>query len=351
MDVILLLIVIWFAGSLRYRTAGPTATDLDRGTTTTINGLFILLVLFGHFMTFIQMPSEFARVTRLWMAVKGQLIVTTFLFFSGYGLSIQYQKRGPQYLKTFPKHRFLFLWGKFAVAITLYAIVAWLRGKHYSSWHLLGSYLGLTTIGNSAWYVFTILLMYLISYVAWRLLPQNCWGAIGIMALGSVLYIVIASAFLPEYYFCTVFCYVAGVVYGYYKIRLENRICRNWITYLSVGLITVLGFAASYVLCANSIGLRRDVSYQIAAILFAFCFVLLAMSFSIHNRVLAYLGGPALFAIYVLQRLPMIWLQNTWLAKQPVLYFSGVLILTVILGWLFDQGFNRGWKHLVLRRA
>lgn len=350
MDLILLIIIISFAASLRYRSSGPDVEDLNRQTTMTINGLFLLLVVFSHFMTYIPMPHDLAKLTRIWMLVKGQLIVTTFLFFSGYGIYVQFEKRGRQYLKTFPKHRLLFLWLKFAVAVTIYLVLGLLAQRPMTLPHVLLSYLGLATIGNSAWYIFIILFLYLLTYLAWELFPTNNRRAIAFIIIGSGVYMLIAGRLLPEYYANTVFCYVAGMLYAHFKTAIEQAVCRNWFRYLVVGLSAFIVFAVSYLVCAKTSGLIRLASYQVAGIMFAFCFVWLAMRFKIHNPVLAYIGGSGMFSIYILQRLPMMLLKQTGLAGHPVLYFVSVLVSTLLLGWLFDKAYGAVWSYGIGRR-
>jgi len=350
MDLILLLIIISFAASLRYRPGGPDVDDLNRQATTTINGLFLLLVVFSHFMTYIPLPHDLAKLTQVWMLVKGQLIVTTFLFFSGYGIYIQFEKRGRNYLKTFPKHRLLFLWLKFAVAVTIYLIISLLTPHVVTLPHALLSYLGLTTIGNSAWYIFIILFLYLLTYLAWELFPTNNRRAIAFIIIGSGVYMFVAGWLLPEYYASTVFCYVAGMLYAHYKPAIEQVVCQNWFRYLTAGVGAFIVFAASYLVCAKTSGPIRLVSYQIAGIMFAFCFVWLAMRFKVHNPVLAYIGGPGMFAIYILQRIPMMLLKQTGLANQPILYFIAVLVATLLLGWLFDEAYGAIWSRTFGRR-
>lgn len=352
MDLILLIIMLSFGLSLRYRSSGPNTVDLNRQTTTTINGFFLLLVVFSHFMTYIELPTEFAKLSQIWMLVKGQLIVTTFLFFSGYGIYVQFKKRGRQYLKTFPKHRLLFLWMKFALAVTSYLVIGLVTKRAMTLPQVGLSYLGLATIGNSAWYIFIILFLYLLTYFAWEGFPTSNRQALGFIIIGCGVYLLIANWLLPEYYANTVFCYVAGMLYGHYKAAIERVVCRNWPTYWLVGLGTLAIFATSYLICAKTTGLIRMFNYQIAAIMFAFCFVMLAMRFKIHNPILAYIGGPAMFSIYILQRIPMMLLQSTGLANQPIGYFISVLIGTLLLGWLFDKIFNKVWSQgLSLFRA
>lgn len=349
MDLILILLITYFAASLRYRPSGPNSEDLNRQTTTPINGLFLLLVIFSHFMTYIPLPSHLAKLTEIWMLVKGQLIVTTFLFFSGYGIYIQIQRKGRPYLRSFPQHRLLFLWLKFAIAVTLYLGIAISTKSNLPLPRILLSYLGLATIGNSAWYIFIILFLYLLTYVAWQFSANNR-QAITFILVGSGSYMLIAGWLLPEYYANTVFCYAAGMLYAHYKPQVEQIICQTCPRYLAAGLGTAVIFVASYLTCAQTNGLIRLISYQIAGIAFALCFVWLTMRFKITNPVLAYIGGPGMFAIYILQRIPMMLLRPTVVANFPVIYFTSVLAITLVIGWLFDHLYRFCWSRNATRR-
>lgn len=50
MDLILVMIAVMFLGSIRLT---PRPDHLDRQTTATINGFFLLLVMFSHFITYL----------------------------------------------------------------------------------------------------------------------------------------------------------------------------------------------------------------------------------------------------------------------------------------------------------
>jgi peptidoglycan/LPS O-acetylase OafA/YrhL len=100
-------------------------------------------------------------------------------------------------------------------------------------------------------------------------------------------------------------------------------------------------------LCAKTYGIPHIILYEIAAIAFALLFVLLVMKFTLKNPVLQYMGGNAMFSIYVLQRLPMSFGMQTSLLGHPIMFFLFIFATTIILGWLFDQTIDRTLRRLI----
>ncbi len=342
MDIILIIIALTFIFSLRPNRAGLTPDYLNRTTTATINGLFIVLVVFSHFMTYVPQTDHLMTLTRIWMACKGQLIVATFLFFSGFGIMIQLKKHGPSYIDTFPVKRILFVWLKFAIAVSLFLILAIVEKTNLSPARILWSYFGLATLGNSGWYIFAILLMYLLTYLAFKLFAQHFQLALTTVLITSIIYIFIANHFqLPDYYYDTILCYSAGMMFANHHDQIAPRIAQSWASYTPTFIINLLLFGGSYVLCALSTGIVHYVCYQIAAITFVFIFVLIAMKFTLSNPFLAYAGGSAMFAIYILQRIPMKLIGQTSLASSTVFYFLAVITSTFLFGWIFDKLVDR----------
>lgn len=68
---------------------------LNKEQTTCINGIFVLFVFLSHFGQYETMPWN-----NLLLAI-GQLMVAPFLFYSGYGIMEQIQRRGIMYLLGF----------------------------------------------------------------------------------------------------------------------------------------------------------------------------------------------------------------------------------------------------------
>ena len=75
---------------------------ISRDTTIQINGIFVFLVFLSHFAGYLdhEYPLNF-----IYMNVRGffgQLVVTTFLFYSGYGILTSINQKKEAYIRTIP---------------------------------------------------------------------------------------------------------------------------------------------------------------------------------------------------------------------------------------------------------
>ena len=73
--------------------------------TNIIRGFFLLLVFMIHFCLYIQMNGPTDRIFQFWRPHSGQLVVTLFLLYSGYGVFVSIMKKGTPYVRRIPVHR------------------------------------------------------------------------------------------------------------------------------------------------------------------------------------------------------------------------------------------------------
>lgn len=338
MDIILFVIGFLFLFSLRPRVSDSKEDYLSRNTTATINGFFLALVFFSHFSTYLPSQQAWSWLSSIWLVKQRQLIVTTFMFFSGYGIMTQLKRRGEKYIDTFPLKRFFVVWFQFIVAITLYIPLATKKGHPINAQIILGSYIGTTSIGNSSWYIFVILVLYILTYIAFKGFGRpNHKVALMVLFVGMILYASVAYRDLPSRYYNTLFCYLAGMIFGDYREQFEQYILKTNTSYWLSALSDVILFCASYILAGRNQGVWSLLWYCIMGISFAFLFVLLPMKLTVRNPIFKYMGGRAMFALYMLQRIPMNLGGQTGLVRHTILFFIIVVITTFVIGWLFDR--------------
>ena len=65
---------------------------MNREQTQMINGIFIILVFMRHFNQYVQLDSVIEVPFLYLNKILGQLIVTTFMFYSGYGVMTSIMK-------------------------------------------------------------------------------------------------------------------------------------------------------------------------------------------------------------------------------------------------------------------
>lgn len=152
MDLILIGVIILALVGAKIDFAGEGYLDtyLDRGQTMAVNGVFVMLVFLRHFKEYIVCGAY----DRAFWTVDGyleQLIVTTFLFYSGYGILVSLKtKEG--YLQKFPKRIFK-IWLQFVIVVCLFLLLNLFIGRSYSASTILLSLTAWESVGNSNWYI------------------------------------------------------------------------------------------------------------------------------------------------------------------------------------------------------
>ncbi len=149
---VVLLLIVLFAKS---RPTGWNEYYIGKETTSTINGLFIWLVFLSHFTQYL--PSSAGNIVG---GNLGQLVVVMFLFYSGYGCTVQYLTKGESYLRAFPRKRILPTLINFDIAVCAFVAVGLLLGKSMIARKVVLSLVCWDSVGNSNWYIFVIMLCY-----------------------------------------------------------------------------------------------------------------------------------------------------------------------------------------------
>ena len=118
--------------------------------TNTINAIFSVLIFLSHAVTYIELDGVLDAPYFEFRAFHGQLVVVTYLFFSGFGIMESIKKKGTDYVKAMPVNRLFKLWYHFAIVILLFTVVSvGVAGKSYSLSRWVLSFTGFKSIGTS----------------------------------------------------------------------------------------------------------------------------------------------------------------------------------------------------------
>lgn len=298
--------------------------------TKSIKGIFVLLVFVSHFVQYIELSGVLDQAYLGFRNFLGQLVVTMFLFYSGYGIVESIKKKGQTYVADIPRKRILRVLFDFDMAIILFLIVRYLMGYSYKVKTILLSFVAWSSVGNSNWYIFVILITYLISYIAFKIFKDDHFKAILAVSLLSIIYILIIRNYKPAYAYNTLLSYGAGMWYSYYRDKIEDfLIVEN--NYLIAVLLVVALFLISY-LFTNSL-----LNYQIKSILFALLITMISMKLRVKNWILNWFGNHV-FSIYILQRIPMMVFKDIGIISNHVfLYLILCLGLTIVIALIFES--------------
>lgn len=324
---------------------------IGRDTTTTIKGIFAIIILFNHSRQYLSTPltnwggHSYAILYNSIIDIFGQLMVVMFLVYSGFGIMESFKRKKNDYIKGFVRKRVLKTLVHFDIAVFLFLLVALAFGHEYTPRNYALSWIGWESIGNSNWFIFDIIILYLLSYFGlalvarYNLNEKHFLWIIFVMSSAFLLFMFKSKPGMVWWY-DTILAFPAGMLWSAYKPQLEQKL-RNQQIYITSLLITTAVMVITCYLGRNFM----EAFLYICSPVFAIFVILVTMRLRLGNRVLNWLGINA-FAIYILQRIPMIIAAEYGLHLNPVLFFSVVMPSTLIIASLFTSTMTKLDKRL-----
>jgi membrane-bound acyltransferase YfiQ involved in biofilm formation len=254
------------------------------------------------------------------------------------------KKKKMSYVYNIPKNRLLATLFRFDIAILLFLLLGLLVGQKYSLKTVMLSLIGWSAVGNSNWYIFVILLLYVITYISFMIFKdkKNYIPGILCVLLLSVLYIVlIMTTKVKGSFWCdTVLCYPLGMFYSVHKERIEKAVNKNRFIYYLMLLSLILLFLFLNYFVNRNISFVIDLVQMLA---FVMMVVIATMRFSFDNKILYWLGNH-LFEIYILQRIPFILFKHYGINNNIYLYMFLCIVSTALLAWGFKKACDALWN-------
>ena len=290
--------------------------------TTSIKGIFVVLILLSHVRGY--GVFNMSNLGDLFLTLLGQMIVVMYFFYSGYGINKQYKKKGNDYIRYFPVKRILKTLIHFDVAVLLFIFLQLVLGEYYHFYDYLLALIGWTSVGNSNWFVFDILVLYFFTWIIFRFCARFSHSNRIIIILITILTIVF-WIFLyiyrgsQQWWMNTILAFPLGVWYSNEEVRINCLFKKySFLAFIPISIWFLWRFFVGI-----------DV-FGISAILFALGVVGITTKFSVDNKALRWLGSNC-FEIYIIQRLPMIFLYSFGLQKYDYLFTLAVIILSFTL--------------------
>lgn len=312
--------------------------------TTAIKGIFAAIILLSHMKGYMHLSGKWDAFYLMINSFIDQLMVAMFFFYSGYGV-MEAWKRKPGYEKSFLKNRFFKVLLHFNCALILFALMNLILGIRHTPEAVLLCWTGWTSIGNSNWFIFDMLVFYLLTWVSMVICRNRKKRDYLHCLLTSILcflfWVVMIKGGKESWWWNTIWCYPVGLWYSLFKKPIEQIGKKNslWLPLMIVAfcVFLILRYCGGAVL------------YDLCAVLFCLLIVGFTMKVKIGNPVLDWLGIHS-FSIYILQRIPMIlfyhfgWNENKWIFM--LLTIPSVMLLAFVfeknLKWLDQQLFGSG---------
>lgn len=332
---LLVLLISFYGLGLRKDSTHGEALSIEQ--CNAIKGISILLVFISHASQYVSASgypySMFGD--DIFLNIKssiGQLCVVMFFFYSGYGTELSIERKGKQYVKDMPRRRVFTTLVNFDIAVLVFVIINLLLGIRMPVSRVVMSLFAWDSIGNSEWYIFDILALYVITYISSLVVSSNkirfC------LILSMTLLLVFALYFLKgSWWYNTLLAYPAGVLLAMNKERFVKLMTNHFwpILFVLVALFTVL-----FVYKKTNV-----LVYNAASVAFAFGVVALTFRIRIQNRFLIWLGAQ-LFPLYIYQRLPMLTIKElnpAMIVYFPVVFYLLSFLVTIVIAMSYKY-----WK-------
>lgn len=343
--VVLLLICVY-----GMKIFGPKEFNKDylsKNNTTAVKGIFVFLVFMSHFIQYCPPVDAYDAPYKAVRLFLGQLVVVMFFFYSGYGIYESIKRKGTSYIKTFPVNRFLKTLLHLDIAILIFVIRNIIMGIPMTFVNVLLSFIGWKSVGNSNWFMFTVLILYFAVYLSFIIFKKNNVASLLLSTVLCIVYIVVMANWVQSanYWYNTALCLPLGLWYSYFKDKIELGVMKNDITYH----ITLFATFGLFMLAHfNKLPLTIYICWTL---LFTLLVIFITMKVNFGNKVLYWLGNHV-FSVYILQRLPLsVFNEIEAISSNRYLFFVLSFGVTAILAELFDRATGALDKVLFKKRT
>ena len=306
--------------------------------TGSIKGIFVIIVLFSHIRQYIAYdPSPFNAPFQYFLWEVGQRMVVAFLFYSGYGITLGLKNK-EGYAKTLPKSRILKVFIHFDIAVLLFWVTGIALGKSYPIKRVLLSLIGIDALGNSVWFIFDIVILYLLVFLVFSVAKKHTVAGTTAMTILSIALTVAIYFWKREqnWWYDTIMCFPLGMWYALAKPYIDKALLKSPAKW---AISTALTLAAFLTLHHFSSGNYRII-FIIESLVFALLVSLISMRVSINNGILQWFG-KRVFGIYILQRIPMLILYHYGAQEKTLLFAAASFALTIVMAELFERAMDK----------
>ena len=310
--------------------------------TKSINGIFIIMILLSHTFARISPNGVLDELYEPIRIFLGQFVVVPFLFYSGYGIMESIKKK-ESYIRSFPKRRFLKLFIQFALITVVYLVFNLMIGNEHSVWNMILSFIGLASIGNGGWYMFSIFAFYIFVIICFNIFKKNKVIAASMVAVCLVALTVVEIILdFPTYYYNTTIFLAVGMFFSLLRDTFDKIVMKNNIIWFFILAISLSGFILVKGMIEKSV-----IFYPIWCGLGMLTILCITMKVKIQNKVISWCGKN-IFYIFTMQGIPLNLFTNH-LSNNYLIYFL-VVIVTIILSALVGYLFNKADNYMLRKR-
>lgn len=296
MDIILVLFIAVVLVSLRF---GENYAGLhDRSSLTALRGMMAIAIILHHLSERTTSGHIFNYLVHI-----GYLIVSVFLFLSGYGLMTQLKRKKRVYLKGFWAKRVLPLVVIYLLTTALYVVVKAINGCDISVGAVLLSFVNGFPVAMNSWYIIVQILLYTIFELTFIACGNRYKiGLAIVMAVQSIMVFIFRAAGYSSIWYLSNFSFTIGLIWAYYDDCITKVVANKWLA-CAFGALLSFTFFSGLPLVIVKLGGNRVVIGLLcrfaSTVSFAIFVALLACKIRFVGKLWLYLGERSL-EIYLL---------------------------------------------------
>jgi peptidoglycan/LPS O-acetylase OafA/YrhL len=335
-DLIFLILVFLSLINSKIKCGNKFFNDyMEIENTNNVKGIFVWMIFFRHFTGYYMRNPR--KVSIIIDSSFDQNIVSLFLFYSGYGIYKSFLKKGIKYIKTLPiKSIILFI--KTQLILLMFLLNNIILHNKISLKEYFYAVILKKSIGNSYWFSFTIIIVYIEAFFAFILITNKKYTFLGIIFLTIICFFHIK--FVYKYYHQnviisvdTIICFITGFYYCYFQLYIDEIVMHNDINYFSLLSIIIYLYYKFYIHDKKAILLYKILKN----FFFTLILVILTMKIQLKNDFLKFLNSHS-YSIYLLQRIVFIYiLQKGILKSYPFIRFFFDFSIIILMSCLFDK--------------
>ena len=334
---ILILLLIGFSSAKLAEPNRFFADYISKENVNAIKGIFVVLVFLSHGKSYFTYNGVYDAPYLALQNHLNQMIVVMFFFYSGFGMMEQIRRRHFSYCRSILRKRFPKLLLNFDLAVVLYLLVRWLIRQPVQLKSFLLALTAWTSIGNSNWFIFDVLVLYLLTFLAFLPIGRAkserafylCTLLLSLLSVGFVY--ALMKLHLKHWWYDTLLFFSMGFWYSLFRERIEKVLMRNDLIFsIAVGLLFSVYVVFFY---------RRWNGVEYFSV-WASCFVALTVMFTMKVRIDSVLlrwFGEHVFSLYILQRLPfMLFSHLAFFGAHKYLFLVASFVVLIPLALSFE---------------
>ena len=305
---------------------------IDLKNTFSIKGIFVWIIIFYHYSHYEWRKKYIFEII---VDYVGQKMVSMFLFYSGYGIYESVKKKGNKYAKSLLIKSLIILI-KSELIILIFGLRCIIYRKEVSLKKFILTIFFKTSIGNSYWFAYTIILYYFYAYLSFVFIKNKKYNFVGIIIISVICY---AHGYFTYFYYLqksisidNTLPFILGFIYSLVRNFTDKYIMKYDFSYFATYILISLIYYYFYIHKEENIFMRIFLNGT-----FSILVILTTMKMRFDNEILKFLNVHS-YSIYLLQKAVLLtFYEEKYLKKHECIKIFIEIILIIFIATTFDH--------------